>query len=116
MARSLRAGACSRAVLVGTDIPEISASAVAHAFRLLGRTSFVFGPAADGGYWLIGWRRRAAWPWRALSRVRWSTAHALADSLCGLGPVLLAETLKDLDTLPPRQDQGKLVAEGVCKD
>jgi len=41
-------------VLVGSDIPALRAGHVAHAFRLLGRNDFVFGPAGDGGFWLVG--------------------------------------------------------------
>ena len=38
-------------------------SHVAEAFRLLGRHDLVFGPAEDGGFWLVGARRSAdAWP------------------------------------------------------
>ncbi|MEA2812553.1 MAG: uncharacterized protein QOI93_250, partial [Rhodospirillaceae bacterium] len=43
-------------VLVGSDIPALRAGHVAHAFRLLGRNDFVFGPASDGGFWLVGAR------------------------------------------------------------
>ncbi len=102
MGRCLVRCARPRAVLVGTDIPELSTGAVARAFQALGRRRFVFGPAEDGGYWLIGWRRGAAWPWRALSRVRWSTAQALADSMVGLGPAALVDCLGDLDDLADR--------------
>ena len=40
------------AIIVGSDIPAIEAGHVAQAFKLLGRNDAVFGPAADGGYWL----------------------------------------------------------------
>lgn len=56
--------------LVGTDIPAIRAADVRKAFRQLGRKDAVFGPAEDGGFWLVGMRRRprlanpyAAVPW-----------------------------------------------------
>ena len=98
MAAALRAHARPRAVLVGSDIPDMTPDAIARAFAALGRARVVFGPAVDGGYWLIGWRR-GAWPYDALTRVRWSTVHALADSRAGLGrvPVALVDRLADLD-------------------
>ena len=101
MGRCLRRCARPRAVLVGTDIPGISAAAVARAFKALGRCPFVFGPARDGGYWLIGWRRLAAWPRGALTGVRWSSAEALADSRASLNGARVArvDTLDDLDVL-----------------
>lgn len=66
-------------VIVGGDIPDLDRSHVAAAFAALGRADLVFGPAADGGYWLVGARgtlRRAA----LFRGVRWSTEHALADT------------------------------------
>jgi rSAM/selenodomain-associated transferase 1 len=71
------------ALLIGTDIPDVSRGDIAEGFRALRRVPFVFGPAADGGYWLVGTRRRGLTS--ALFRnVRWSGSHALADSLCTL--------------------------------
>ena len=99
MARALRRLARPRAVLIGSDIPAVDRPAIARAFAALGRSRFVLGPAEDGGYWLIGWRR-GAWPAGALGRVRWSTRHALADSRAGLPPgraVARVDRLADLD-------------------
>ena len=45
------------AIIVGSDIPAIEPNISREAFRLLGRTDAVLGPAADGGYWLIGLKR-----------------------------------------------------------
>lgn len=102
MARTLRRLAAPRAVLIGSDIPELTRPAIARAFAALGRARFVFGPATDGGYWLIGWRR-GVWPRGALVGVRWSSAHALADSRASLPAataVALVDTLADLDDGP----------------
>ena len=41
-------------LIVGTDVPGITPAHIAEAFRLLGRHDAVFGPATDGGYWLVG--------------------------------------------------------------
>ncbi|MGH7002427.1 MAG: DUF2064 domain-containing protein, partial [Alphaproteobacteria bacterium] len=48
-----------------------------------GRHTAVFGPAEDGGYWLIGQRRLRAMP-DLFRNVRWSGPHALADTLANL--------------------------------
>ena len=72
---------------------------IARAFAALGHAPFVFGPAEDGGYWLIGWRR-GTWPSAALQHVRWSSRHALADSIASLHRgtrVALVDRLRDLD-------------------
>ena len=70
-------------VIVGTDIPAVRAAHIAEAFRALGRHDVVFGPAADGGYWLVALRRRPRVP-KAFRGVRWSSPHALADTLDNL--------------------------------
>ncbi len=99
MARLLRERPPGPVVVVGSDIPDLDARHVARAFRALGRHDWVFGPAADGGYWLVGARRRRA-PWRPFEAVRWSSRHALADSLANLAGarVALLEELHDVDT------------------
>ena len=54
--RVLRCGA-RRAVLIGSDVPQISADVVEEAFRWLADgADLVLGPAEDGGYYLIGSR------------------------------------------------------------
>ncbi|MHA1152548.1 MAG: TIGR04282 family arsenosugar biosynthesis glycosyltransferase [Alphaproteobacteria bacterium] len=103
MARLLRERPPGPVVVVGSDIPDLHAGHVAQAFRALGHHDWVFGPAADGGYWLVGARRRRA-PWRPFDKVRWSSRHALADSLANLAGasggarVAFLEELHDVDT------------------
>jgi uncharacterized protein len=86
-------------VIVGTDIPDVARTDIAAAFRLLGRHDAVLGPAADGGYWLIGLRRRPR-VLRPFRGVRWSTEHALSDTLANLRGCSVARlpTLFDVDT------------------
>lgn len=85
-------------VIVGSDIPGISAASVAAAFRLLGSTDVVFGPAVDGGYWLVGLRRRPRFV-APFVGVRWSSQHALEDTLANLPgySVGFVQTLEDVD-------------------
>jgi hypothetical protein len=45
---------CRRAVLIGTDMPDLPPSLVEEAFRSLETHDAVIGPAFDGGYYLIG--------------------------------------------------------------
>jgi len=96
MARAL--GRHRRAVLVGSDIPELARRDLAEAFGALGRADAVFGPAEDGGYWLVGLGPRR--PARPFADVRWSTKHALADTLANFAGrrVALLRTLRDVDT------------------
>lgn len=87
-------------VLVGSDIPGLRASHIARAFSLLGRHDLVFGPAGDGGFWLVGARRLRPLPRSLFADVRWSTPTALADTLAGLPrhiTTALADGLDDVD-------------------
>jgi uncharacterized protein len=99
MRRAIAAAPPGPVVLIGSDIPAIEARHIAAAFRLLGKKDVVFGPAVDGGFWLVGARRRPRLP-SLFERVRWSSAHALADTLAGLSPgttVGFVDTLEDVD-------------------
>jgi len=86
-------------VIIGADIPDIRRRHIAAAFAALGRCDAVFGPADDGGYWLVGLRRRP----RIVSifdPVRWSTEHALTDTRANLpddAKIVFLETLTDVD-------------------
>jgi rSAM/selenodomain-associated transferase 1 len=99
MQRALAACPPGPAVLVGTDIPGLAAVHIAAAFALLGRHDLVFGPATDGGFWLIGARRSPRLP-PLFGPVRWSSPHALADALANLPrsvSVGFAARLDDVD-------------------
>lgn len=101
MARAFRRFPAGPVVLVGADIPEIAAAHVWAAFRALGTADAVFGPALDGGYWLVGLRPGRD-PARLFRGVRWSTRHALADTRANLGGrrVALLGPLDDIDDAP----------------
>lgn len=87
-------------VIVGADIPALGRRQVAGAIAALGRAEAVIGPAEDGGYWLIGLKRRAAAPATLFRGVRWSGPHALADTLATMPGlrVALLKTLRDIDS------------------
>ena len=86
-------------ILVGSDIPAIAPGLIAEAFALLKRSDAVFGKARDGGYWLVGLKRspRLLSPFR---HVRWSSPHALADTLANLDGrrIAFVTILSDVDT------------------
>ena len=86
--------------IVGGDIPGMRRLHIARAFKALGSTDAVFGPAPDGGYWLVGLKRVAHPPAGLFENVRWSSPHALSDSRKSLGTltVRLVDTLQDVDT------------------
>ena len=99
MGRLARALPPGPVVIVGADVPAIRRHHIAAAFKALGRHDAVFGPAADGGYWLVGLRRRPRFA-DVFAGVRWSTEHALSDTVENLDPGhthALLETLEDVD-------------------
>lgn len=101
MGRLMRDLPTGPVVIVGCDIPDVTRSHVARAFAALGEADAVFGPAEDGGYWLVGLRRHPRVP-EIFGGVRWSSEHALADTLANVGKtglrVAMLESLSDIDT------------------
>ncbi|MEM6665026.1 MAG: DUF2064 domain-containing protein [Pseudomonadota bacterium] len=87
-------------VLIGSDVPRVAPDMIWRAFQALGDHDVVFGPAPDGGYWLVGARRTPRMPPLFSKPVRWSTEHALADTCAGLPDhrIGLVEERADLDT------------------
>lgn len=100
MARLLRSAPPGPAMVIGADIPGVTRAHIARAFRALGGAEAVFGPATDGGYWLVGLKRVRAVPAGFFDDVRWSSRHALADSLATLPGhrIALTDRLADVDT------------------
>lgn len=94
-----------RVVIVGSDLPGLTARHLQEALALLDAHPAVIGPARDGGYWLLGLRRPAPELFRD---VPWSTATVFPETMrrlraLGLRPALLPE-LADVDEpadLPP---------------
>ncbi len=101
MLRALAAMPPGPAVLIGTDIPAIKPAHIASAFRALADHDVVFGPAADGGFWLVGLARRRP-PGNIFANVRWSHAATLSDVLANLAPgcAALINCLHDIDDAP----------------
>lgn len=86
--------------LIGSDIPGVTPAHIARAFALLGSHDAVFAPAADGGFWLVGATHPGRLPRTLFDGARWSTEHALGDSIATLSGyrIALADTLHDVDT------------------
>ena len=86
-------------LIIGSDAPAVRASHIRAAFKALEGADAVFGPADDGGYWLIGLaRRRGRAP--AFKGVRWSSAHALGDTIRTMPEhwrIMRLERLADVD-------------------
>ena len=90
--------AAGSVVIIGTDCPRLDERILQKAFDALHENDVIFGPAQDGGYYLVGLRK----PMPALFQgIAWSTSRVLAESLNiaranGCEPALLA-SLPDVD-------------------
>ncbi len=84
--------------IIGSDVPGVARRDIAAAFGKLGGHDAVFGPAPDGGYWLVGARRAPRVPDMFVG-VRWSSEHSLADTMANLKGKRLAmvREIADLD-------------------
>ena len=93
------ADGAERVVIVGSDCPAITTAGIEEAFARLDDADVVVGPAADGGYYLIGMTRPraelfAGIPWSCADTCR-ATLAAAASAGCRVA--LLGE-LSDVDT------------------
>ena len=88
-----------RIVLIGSDLPTISDKIITNAFKELEENSVVFGPAEDGGYYLIGLTKLYG---TIFTNKPWSKDNLLKITLAELQSnkinVSLIETLNDIDT------------------
>ena len=88
-----------KASLVGADIPELSQTIILKSFDVLSACDLVYGPAKDGGYYLVGMRKLIK---DVFEDVPWSTDRTLERSIeqakrAGFSTGFI-ETLSDIDT------------------
>ncbi len=88
-----------RVILIGADIPDLNATIIRAAAQALRHHAAAFGPAADGGYYLVAMGPRR--PAKPFADVRWSSPHALADTLANFRAMRVATLpiLQDVDTV-----------------
>ncbi|MEB3264230.1 MAG: TIGR04282 family arsenosugar biosynthesis glycosyltransferase [Synechococcus sp.] len=103
--RARREGA-RQVVLVGSDLPQLAAGDVLAAFAALEQRPLVLGPAADGGYWLVGLRLEPGpgpgmGPAPLFSGIAWGTDQVLEQTCAAAGrwglPLALLAERADLD-------------------
>ena len=86
----------TRVVLIGSDCPEYEPDYLASAFTALSTNDVVLGPAADGGYVLIGMKQPHA---LLFSDMPWGT-----ERVCRLTRNRLSQLQLDWHELPTRHD------------
>lgn len=115
---------CERAVLIGTDIPEITCDIIFTAFDILKTQKAVVGPADDGGYYLIGFQK-SGFSKHIFDHIEWSTASVFEKTLdCmekkgisyGCLPKLEdIDTFEDLKALALRVKKGQKIGKRTLK-
>ena len=90
------------ALLIGSDIPGLTAEVIGEAFTALLTKDAVIGPADDGGYYLIGFRKKTFTP-RVFHDMVWSTSTVFRETQDRLRQASLSlhvlPELTDIDTL-----------------
>lgn len=98
-------------LVVGTDVPTLTPNTIEAAAGALGSVDVVFGPALDGGYYLVGLKDPVPGLF-ALERHLWGGPDVLAASVAAArsagARVGLLEVLRDLDT---PADAGALLSD-----
>ena len=92
---------CEAAILIGTDVPMLTAADIETAAAALrGRTDLVLGPADDGGYYLTGMRRVID---AVFDGIEWGTDRVLSQTIaaatCAGMRVQTIANLYDVDTI-----------------
>ena len=105
---SVFAGEVEVALLIGSDIPGLTADVLDEAFTALVTNDAVIGPADDGGYYLIGFRKKSFEP-GVFHDMVWSTGTVFRETMDKLNDASLkvqvlpeltdVDTVEDLKTL-----------------
>ncbi len=108
-----------RLVLIGTDIPEISETVLRHAFDVLETKDAVIGPASDGGYYLIGFKKES-FSEEIFYDMNWSTKGVFRETLRAMDKMNLKyERVQELNDVDPPEDLNALAfriknGTGIC--
>ncbi|MBC7505389.1 MAG: TIGR04282 family arsenosugar biosynthesis glycosyltransferase [Sandarakinorhabdus sp.] len=94
--RLARAAAALPVLLLGADIPGLTPEHLILAVEALRKAPAVVGPAADGGYWVLGLSQAVP---GVFDGIAWGTSGVLAATLARLpAETVRLTTLSDLDT------------------
>lgn len=96
-----------KVVLIGSDVFNLDPSLIEKAFEELTQNEVVIGPAADGGYYLIGLKKVHP---RIFENKSWGSASVRRDTLKDLEKVdvYLLPTMNDIDVIEDIQEHPEL--------
>jgi rSAM/selenodomain-associated transferase 1 len=95
-----------RVVVLASDVPDLPKEVIAEALSSLENSDAVIGPSPDGGYYLIGFRRRS-FRREPFQGIAWSTPRAFDGTVSRMGDLEVhrlppwpdVDTLSDLQAL-----------------
>lgn len=99
----------TKVIIIGSDCNQLSTNIIEQAFLQLDTHDVVVGPATDGGYYLLGMKKKHH---LFFANKQWSTATVCADTLNDCQKLALScyllPTLSDVDTYQDWQN--------ICKN
>lgn len=88
-----------KAIITGSDIPDLNAEIINEAFSKLKTHDFVIGPSSDGGYYLLGMKNFSPF---LFNEIKWSTSAVFEDTIVRMkhsGKTFsVLEKIDDIDT------------------
>jgi uncharacterized protein len=111
-----------KAVLLGSDSPDLPEEYITQAFTILETKDVILGPTVDGGYYLIGFRPTTFTP-RVFDEIHWSSPLVFKESLMkikqagrsvGLLPIWSdIDTISDLKNLASRSKNTSFISSNT---
>lgn len=96
-----------RVIIIGSDSPDLPRTFIEEAFSALKTMDSVIGPACDGGYYLIGFRKETFFP-EVFTGITWSTDKVFEESCARLKnagrKTYILPPWHDIDTLADLQE------------
>ncbi len=96
--RTVFENGATKAVIIGSDCANLTATIVRSAYKQLETNDFVIGPAIDGGYYLLGMKQFSP---EIFANITWSTEQVLSQTIAIIEqqrkPYALLPMLSDID-------------------
>ncbi len=90
----------SKAIIIGSDCPDISSQIIEEAFIRLDKHDCVIGPSEDGGYYLLGMKKLHS---ALFEDIEWSSSKVMEQTIRKIESLQLSYTqlpkLNDIDTI-----------------
>ncbi len=96
-----------RVIIIGTDSPDLDVNLLHNAFDALNANDIVLGPSEDGGYYLIGFKKRSFLP-GIFNSINWGSSTVFSDTINMVKKtnhsIHLLPQWNDMDTLDDLKD------------